>query len=74
MRDTEGIHTFLNKRDLDKHDRVEEIKAELGDVLWYIANLASDLDVSLQHIAEENLAKLQRRKNRNTIQGSGDNR
>ena len=74
MRDTEGIHTFINKRDVDKYVQVKEIKAELGDVLWYIANLASDLDVSLEHIADENLSKLHSRKNRDKIQGSGDNR
>ena len=69
LRDTEGISTLINK-----YDRVEEIKAELGDVLWYIANLASDLEISLEHIADENLAKLQSRRNRDKIQGSGDNR
>ena len=69
MRDTDGI---LNLK--YKYDRVQEIKAELGDVLWYIANLASDLDLSLEHIADENIGKLQDRKNRDKIQGSGDNR
>ena len=69
LRDTEGIPTLINK-----YDRVQEIKAELGDVLWYISNLASDLDISLEHIADENIAKLYDRKNRDKIQGSGDNR
>ncbi len=69
LRDTEGIHTLIHK-----YDRVQEIKAELGDVLWYIANLASDLEIPLEHIAEENIVKLQDRRNRDKIQGSGDNR
>ena len=69
LRDTEGISTLKNK-----YDRVQEIKAELGDVLWYIANLASDLEIPLEDIAEENISKLQDRMNRNQIKGSGDNR
>lgn len=69
MRDTQGIHTLKSK-----YDRVLEIKAELGDVLWYIANIAEDLEIPLQDIAEENIAKLQDRMDRNKIQGSGDKR
>ena len=56
----------------------EEFKAdltkELGDVLWYVAALASDLDISLDDVAENNLLKLASRKKRNKIGGSGDNR
>jgi NTP pyrophosphatase (non-canonical NTP hydrolase) len=48
--------------------------AELGDVLWYLANIAMDLDVSLATIAEHNLAKLSGRQARGTLHGSGDNR
>ena len=69
MRDTDGIHNLKYK-----YDRVLEIKSELGDVLWYIANIAQDLDIPLQDIAEENIGKLQSRKDRDKIQGSGDNR
>ena len=69
MRDTDGI---LNLK--YNYHKVREIKEELGDVLWYISNLASDLDLSLEHIADENIGKLQDRKNRDKIQGSGDNR
>ena len=52
----------------------EELTKELGDVLWYISALASDLDISLNEIAESNLQKLASRKKRNKIGGSGDNR
>ena len=52
----------------------EELTKELGDVLWYISALASDLDISLNEIAENNLQKLASRKKRNVIGGSGDNR
>jgi NTP pyrophosphatase (non-canonical NTP hydrolase) len=52
----------------------EELVAELGDVLWYVANMASDLGVSLDKVAIYNLNKLQSRKARGAIKGSGDNR
>ena len=47
---------------------------ELGDVLWYVANLATDLGVTLDEVARINLAKLNSRKERGTITGSRDNR
>ena len=50
------------------------IASEIGDVLWYIAVLANDLDIPLEFIAKTNIAKLEDRKSRNVIQGSGDNR
>ncbi len=53
--------------------RMDLIK-ELGDVLWYIANLADELSVSLEAVADINLKKLAQRKANNTLHGSGDNR
>ena len=52
----------------------EEIKMELGDVLWYIAQLSSELGFDLNDVALDNLAKLSSRSNRGQISGSGDNR
>ena len=52
----------------------EDLTKELGDVLWYVAALASDLDISLNDVAEKNVQKLASRKKRNMIGGSGDNR
>jgi NTP pyrophosphatase (non-canonical NTP hydrolase) len=54
--------------------RIDEISHELGDVLWYLAQLATELGVSLEWIAAENLAKLAGRAARGTIGGSGDDR
>ncbi len=51
-----------------------DIKKELGDVLWYVANLANEFDLSLDSIAKKNLEKLNSRKERNVLSGSGDNR
>ena len=53
---------------------VESISEELGDVLWYVAAIASELDASLSSIAEENLAKLQSRADRDKVHGEGDER
>ncbi|HHX58799.1 MAG TPA: nucleoside triphosphate pyrophosphohydrolase family protein [Candidatus Moranbacteria bacterium] len=52
----------------------EEVKKELGDVLWYIAVIAHDLEIELNEIAENNIAKLADRMERGKIGGSGDNR
>jgi NTP pyrophosphatase (non-canonical NTP hydrolase) len=53
---------------------VKNLTKELGDVLWYISAIASDLDINLETVAQMNVAKLNSRKNRNEIGGSGDNR
>lgn len=52
----------------------EEIAKELGDILWYIAQLATELDLSLNEIARLNIKKTESRKKRNKLKGSGDNR
>ena len=53
---------------------VQEISAEIGDVLWYIAVLADDIGCKLSDIANANLEKLANRKKKGTIHGSGDTR
>jgi NTP pyrophosphatase (non-canonical NTP hydrolase) len=63
----------------DKDGRIGEaeraaLKAELGDVLWYLAQVCTELDLSLEEVAETNLAKLFDRQERGVIQGDGDNR
>lgn len=52
----------------------EEIKKELGDVLWYLSQLAEELDINFDDVAQTNLDKTQSRHQRNLISGSGDNR
>lgn len=54
--------------------RREALILELGDVLWYVANMARELSASLDQIAERNLAKLAARKAEGTLRGDGDNR
>ena len=53
---------------------VQEISAEIGDCLWYISVLADDIGVKLSDIANGNLEKLENRKKKGTIHGSGDDR
>lgn len=65
FRDKNGI--------LDKQTKIE-IKKELGDVLWYLAQLSTELELSLDDIAEANIEKLYGRLERGVLQGSGDNR
>lgn len=55
-------------------DRKALLKKEIGDVLWYLAAAADELGSSLNEIAAENIAKLQDRKARGVLGGSGDNR
>ncbi len=54
--------------------RRDALKAELGDVLWYVAALCSELDLKLGDVATHNIAKLRDRRARNVIRGDGDNR
>jgi NTP pyrophosphatase (non-canonical NTP hydrolase) len=52
----------------------EALKAELGDVLWYIAQVCTELGLNLDEVAEGNIAKLYDRLERGKIKGDGDNR
>jgi NTP pyrophosphatase (non-canonical NTP hydrolase) len=55
-------------------ERRAAIAKELGDVLWYAAQVATEAGLDLGEIAEANLAKLLSRQERGVLQGSGDDR
>lgn len=57
-------------KELDK----EALLKELGDPLWYITSLADDLGFTLQDVVDANIEKLNSRKDRGVLKGSGDNR
>ena len=54
--------------------RREAMRQELGDVLWYVARIASEWGLSLENVAQGNLDKLADRAARNVIKGEGDAR
>lgn len=63
----------------DKNGRVSdedkaELAKELGDVLWYIANISADIGIDMNLVAAVNMDKLKSRAERGKLQGSGDNR
>ena len=55
-------------------ERRAAMSKELGDVLWYVAQLASELELNLDEIAQANLEKLLSRQRRGVLSGSGDER
>ncbi len=42
-------------------ERKEKLLSEIGDVLWYLAQMASVINVPLSTIAEKNIEKLNKR-------------
>jgi len=56
------------------NDYRAEIKKEMGDILWYFSQLATDLSIDLEDLVKTNLEKIKSRQTRNQIHGSGDNR
>ena len=53
---------------------LDDIKKEIGDVLWYVAGLCTVTGIPLEEVAKANLEKLADRQKRGVIGGSGDNR
>lgn len=71
----EKIKKILRDENLKiTEEKIEEIKKEIGDLLWYLAALSTELKINLNEIAEKNILKLNSRKERNKIHDSGDNR
>jgi len=56
------------------NETIIELKKELGDVMWYLAALCDELNLSMEDVAITNIKKLNSRKERNVLKGEGDNR
>lgn len=65
LRDDNGVVTDATRVGIAK---------ELGDVLWYVARVAAEIDITLEDVAKMNLNKLADRLERGVIGGSGDDR
>ena len=55
-------------------ERLQALAGELGDVLWYVAQVATEAGLDLEEIAQANLDKLLSRQERGVLSGSGDSR
>jgi NTP pyrophosphatase (non-canonical NTP hydrolase) len=69
-----GVFKRLFRGDYELDVAGQKLAAELGDVLWYVAGIAKDNDWRLSDIMTANLDKLESRKLRGKILGSGDSR
>jgi NTP pyrophosphatase (non-canonical NTP hydrolase) len=65
LRDDGGVLT---------EERRAALAAELGDVLWYVAQVATEAGLRLDVVAQDNLDKLRSRQERHALHGSGDAR
>jgi len=64
----------VKKQIRDDADNTGDLLDELGDVLWYLARVADELDADLSDVAEANLDKLFDRDRRGVLHGEGDSR
>ncbi len=65
---------FRDKNGVIGEEERAALKGELGDVLWYLSQICTELDLSLDEVAGHNIEKLYSRLERGRIGGDGDNR
>ena len=69
------VKKIIRDHDSKLTDEMKEaLTAEIGDVMWYIAQLCTALDTNMGIVARQNVDKLAKRKQANTLSGDGDNR
>jgi NTP pyrophosphatase (non-canonical NTP hydrolase) len=73
IRDDANLNMSLTRSEVARMNQ-EKIKAELGDVLWYLAAVAKEYNLKLSDVAQYNMDKLRDRAERGVLRGSGDNR
>ena len=69
-----AVFQKLMRGDYDLDVAVTKLRAELGDALWHIAAIASDNEWKVSDLLQDNVDKLESRKLRNAMMGSGDER
>jgi NTP pyrophosphatase (non-canonical NTP hydrolase) len=57
-----------------EQEQLDELKKEAGDIAWQLAGLCQVMGWTLEEVCQQNLDKLASRKQRNVIDGDGDNR
>ena len=65
---------FRDKEGQFSEETLHALESELGDVLWYLAQVSTELGLNLDDIAEANLTKLSDRMDRGKLKGDGDTR
>lgn len=65
---------WRDKNNIISQEDSLEIKKEMGDVLWYLSQLATELKLDFDDVAQTNILKVNSRLARNKLNGSGDNR
>lgn len=65
---------FRDRGGVVTDDDRQALTAELGDVLWYVAELCTQLGISLEDVASRNVEKLRDRAERGVLGGDGDDR
>lgn len=63
---------YRDKQGMMDEGLKELLKKEIGDVLWYLTQLGSEMGISLESAAKSNLDKILSRKKRKRIRGDGD--
>lgn len=55
-------------------DKLRDLEKEMGDTLWYLAQIATELGLDFNTVAEKNIEKIRSRKERGMLHSEGDNR
>jgi NTP pyrophosphatase (non-canonical NTP hydrolase) len=70
-----SLYAKVVRDGVSDHQRyLDQLKKELGDVLWFVAGLSKLYGFTLKEVAEANIEKLKSRQQRNTLKGSGNDR
>ena len=69
-----AVFKRLLRNDFGPDIAASKLHKELGDILWYLSQIAHDNDWTLEEVAKANIEKLESRKLRKQIVGSGDDR